>query len=108
MVEVAELFWRAFTAADFFNIERGRAAGPTGGYGQLYISISFRGLTQLQLGAFLGRATPTEIETVRPAVTIEADVAYDRSIEAPLTFRSRYRPPQPDDRYYIANQNRQT
>jgi hypothetical protein len=50
MAQVVELLWRAVTAADFFNIERKREKGPTGGGGQTYISISFRGLTHTELG----------------------------------------------------------
>jgi hypothetical protein len=34
-------------------------------------------------------------------------VVYDPTVTAELTFRPRYLPPQPDDRYYIATQNRQ-
>lgn len=108
MSQVVELFWRAITAADFFNIERKRKYAPAGGGGQTYISISFRGLTYTELGKFLGITPPGLVGTTRPEKTLKAVVtAYDPKAAADLTFRARYRPPQSDDRYYIATQNRQ-
>lgn len=102
------LFWRAITAADFFTIERSRAAGPAGGGGQSYISISFAGLTYEDLGRFLGVAPPSRIGTDRPTVTLsDVGVAADPEIRAPLVFAPRYQPPQRDDRYRITTQNRQ-
>jgi hypothetical protein len=109
MVMVEQLFWRAVTAADFFAIERGPGARPQGGHGQTYISISFRGLTHAELGTFLGVSPAALIGTTRPAKMLPAvAVVYDPTLTADLSFRARYRPPQSDDRYYIATQNRQT
>lgn len=108
MAQVVELFWRAITAADFFNIERKRIYAPSGGGGQTYISISFRGLTYAELGTFLGIVPPGSVGTTRPRQTLkDVAVVYDPKVTADLTFRPRYQPPQPDDRYYIATQNRQ-
>lgn len=108
MSQVVELFWRAITAADFFNIERKRKHAPTGGGGQTYISISFRGLTHSELGSFLGITPPGLVATTRPEKILRNVVAaYDLKVAADLTFRARYRPPRSDDRYYIATQNRQ-
>lgn len=108
MAQVVELFWRATTAADFFNIERKRKYAPSGGGGQTYISISFRGLSYAGLGEFLGIVPPSSVGTTRPRRTLkDVAVAYDPNISADLTFRPRYQPPQLDDRYYIATQNRQ-
>jgi hypothetical protein len=105
---VEALFWRAITAADFFNIERARKYAPAGGGGQSYISISFRGLSHAELGEFLGVTPPAEIRDTRPAVTLDSvGVVYDETLSSPLTFSARYRPPQADDRYRIARQNRQ-
>jgi hypothetical protein len=108
MPQVVKFFWRAITAADFFNIERKPKYAPAGGGGQTYISISFRGLTHVELGEFLDVTPPGLVATTRPAKTLKGVVvAYDTEVAADLTFRARYRPPQPDDRYYIATQNRQ-
>ena len=43
MADITHAFWRAVTNADFFNVERDQASGPTSGGGQLYFSISFGG-----------------------------------------------------------------
>lgn len=107
MPHVLQIFWRAVTKADFFNVERGPDAGPTSGGGQLYFSISFGNhLDHAALGAFLGVVPPDAIATTRPSASIDVAVLSDPSVAAPLTFRARYRPPQPGDRYYIARQNR--
>lgn len=106
--EISFLFWRSITAADFFNIERSRAAAPAGGGGQTYISISFRGLSYADLDSFLGVVPPNSVGTDRPKVVLrDVRSVFDPSDSEDLTFRSRYRPPQRDDRYYIATQNRQ-
>jgi hypothetical protein len=106
---VRMLFWRAVTPADFFEIERGRAAAPRGGGGQSYFSISFAGLTYEELGRFLDVSPPSRIGTDRPTVILErVGVAAEPDVRAPLEFASRYRPPEPDDRYRITRQNRQT
>jgi hypothetical protein len=103
------IFWRAVTGADFFTIERGPGAGPSGGGGQKYFSISFSGLTYAELGRFLDVEPPRLIGTTRPTVTLgDVGMLTDPDVRAPLTFRPRYQPPQPDDRYYISRQNRQT
>ena len=107
MPHVVEIFWRAVTKADFFNVERGTEAGPTSGGGQLYFSISFGShMDHATLGAFLGVDPPELIATTRPSALIDAAVLDEPDVVAPLEFRARYRPPQPDDRYYIARQNR--
>lgn len=108
MAEIESLFWRGITVADFFNIERNRRAAPSGGGGQSYISISFRGVSYEELGRFLGVAPPSRVGTDRPTVLL-SDVAVldDPALTAPLEFASRYRPPSTDDRYRIAKQNRQ-
>jgi Domain of unknown function (DUF3883) len=108
MTSVREIFWCGVTRADFFSIEHGPGVGPVTGQGQKYISISFRGMTYVELGRFLGLPRPSEIGKSRPPVTLPSvGTVYDISDRAPLTFRSRYRPPKQDDRYRIANQNRQ-
>lgn len=108
MPDVEILFWRGITSADFFNIERARIAGPTGGGGQSYISISFRGLSHEDLGRFLQLSPPSLIGTTRPTVSLQ-DVAVidDPSVTGSLEFAPRYQPPQADDRYRISKQNRQ-
>jgi hypothetical protein len=109
MADVRMLFWRAVTQADFFEVERSPAASSTGGGGQSYFSISFAGITHEELGRFLGVEPPSAIRTVRPVVELGAvGVIDDPDTTAPLTFRSRYRPPHRDDRYRISRQNRQT
>lgn len=109
MADVRMLFWRAVTHADFFEVERSPAAAPAGGGGQSYFSISFAGITHEELGRFLGVEPPSSIRTLRPPVTLdEVGVIDDPATTAPLTFRSRYRPPQRDDRYRISRQNRQS
>lgn len=106
--QVSSLFWRSITPADFFNIERSTDAGPSGGGGQLYISISFRGLSYSDLDSFLGVTPPQSVGTNRPVITLhDVQCAFDRNESADLTFRPRYLPPKKDDRYRIANQNRQ-
>ena len=107
MSHVVEVFWRAVTKADFFNVERGTESGPTTGGGQLYFSVSFGPhMDHSALGAFLGVDPPDAIATTRPSASIDAAVLDEPSVVAPIEFRARYRPPQPDDRYYIARQNR--
>lgn len=107
MPRVAQIFWRAVTKADFFNVERGADAGPRTGGGQLYFSISFgHHLDHAALGAFLGVDPPEAIATTRPTARIDASVLEEPSVSAPLEFRPRYQPPQPGDRYYVARQNR--
>jgi hypothetical protein len=102
------LFWRSITPADFFTIERGRAAGPSGGGGQSYISISFAGLDPDELGRFLNVSPPDRIVTERPRVPLPSvGVAADPDIVAPLVFAPRYQLPKTDDRYRIVTQNRQ-
>jgi hypothetical protein len=106
--EIRKIFWRAVTPADFFNVERSREAAPSGGGGQSYFSLSFKGLTHDELGAFLEVAPPSLIRTTRPTVTLEEVAVIDAPLLAsPLTFRARYLPPRTDDRYRIARQNRQ-
>lgn len=108
MTDVSSLFWRAVSSADFFNIERRRDAGPSGGGGQSYISISFSGLTYQELGEFLGLADPMQIKTARPRVQLEDVKAIQNSLDtAPLVFAPRYQLPQADERYRISTQNRQ-
>ena len=108
MSGAASLFWRTITAADFFNIERSPDAAPVGGGGQTYISISFRGLTYVELGSFLGLGDPTLIGSTRPKVVLPAVASIvDAAAVAPLEFAPRYQPPQSDDRYRISRQNRQ-
>lgn len=105
---VESLFWRSVTPADYFNIERNRKNGPSGGGGQSYISISFAGLTKEEFARFLGVRPESRIADDRPLVVLpDVKVAVDPSLTADLTLRSRYRPPNPDDRYRIATQNRQ-
>lgn len=107
MPHVVQICWRAVTKADFFNVERGPDAGPTSGGGQLYFSISFGNhLDHAALGAFLGVEPPDAIASTRPSASIDAAVLDEPDVVAPLEFRARYRPPQQDDRYYIARQNR--
>jgi hypothetical protein len=102
------VFWRAVTAADFFNVERSRDAAPSGGGGQSYFSISFAGLTYEDLGRFLSLDDPTAVGSERPTVLLtDVAVVDDPGASAPLTFGARYRPPKRDDRYRIARQNRQ-
>src|SRR5688500_7773175 len=108
MARVTSVFWRAVTDADFFNIERSRQAAPSGGGGQSYISISFRGLTHEDLGRFLEVDPPSLIGSQRPTVTLEdVGVVGEPQAQAPLEFAPRYQPPQADDRYRISRQNRQ-
>ena len=108
MPDVRMVFWRALTDADFFNIERSRAAAPAGGGGQSYVSISFRGLTHDDLGRFLNLDPPSLVEDVRPAVELPAvGVLGEPEVLAPLNFAARYRLPHADDRYRITTQNRQ-
>jgi hypothetical protein len=107
MPDVEMVFWRAITAADFFNVERSRQAAPLGGGGQSYISISFSGLTHEELGAFLQVVPPSLIATERPTVPLDVRVVDDPEVRAPLVFAARYRPPRRDDRYRITRQNRQ-
>lgn len=107
MARVLQVFWRAVTKADFFNVERGPGRGPATGGGQLYFSISFgEHLDHEEFGAFLGVEPPREIAISRPSRTIDAHVLDDPALVAPIPFRARYRPPKRDDRYYIARQNR--
>jgi hypothetical protein len=109
VADVVKLFWRALTDADFFNIERGPAAAPQTGGGQTYVSISFRGITSEELGRFLEVDPPERIETERPTVPLtDVGVAVDPTVRAPLEFAPRYQLPQPDGRYRISRQNRQT
>lgn len=104
---VTEIFWRSVTPADFFNIERDRAHGPAGGGGQSYISISFQGLEQKELGRFLALGNPTDLARKRPRVEIDAAVLGDETRRATLTFAPRYSLPHKDARYRIVKQNRQ-
>lgn len=108
MPYVSMIFWRAITAADFFNIERSPASAPTGGGGQTYISVSFRGLTHDELGRFLGVAPPNLITDNRPTVNLNVSVARDLNVGASIEFAPRYRLPHMDDRYRISRQNRQS
>lgn len=102
------VLWRAVTGADFFSIERSRAAGPRGGGGQSYVSISFRGLAPEELAEFLAVTPRSRIATDRPKIALPAvGVARDPGVNAPLEFAPRYQLPQPDDRYRISRQNRQ-
>ena len=108
MPEIRSLFWRAVTAADFFNVERGRDAAPSGGGGQSYFSISFTGLSHDDLGRFLDVDPPGLIKDQRPTVRLDDVGVIDEPLTtAPLTFGARYRPPKEDDRYRITRQNRQ-
>lgn len=108
MPEIRQVFWRAVTPADFFNVERNRQAAPSGGGGQSYFSISFSGLTYDELGAFLGVSPPSLIGTTRPTLNLEdVGVIDSPQLTAALTFAPRYQPPQADDRYRITRQNRQ-
>jgi hypothetical protein len=111
MARISQIFWRGVTAADFFNIERGREAAPHSGGGQSYISISFEqhGLTPAQLADFLGISPHSRIETERPTIVLDdVGVVGAENITAPLEFARRYRPGNPDNRYKISRQNRQT
>lgn len=108
MRNVQEVFWRAVTKADFYNVERGSDSGPESGGGQLYFSVSFGDdMDHEDLGRFLGVDPPEAIRDERPAASINVG-AVENEAEPPteLQFRARYRPPQPGDRYYIARQNR--
>ena len=103
MPSVSQIFWRAVTNSDFYNVERGPRSGPSSGGGQLYFSLSFGDhLEQAALGAFLGVVPPEAIAATRPSASIDVAVLDDPAVVAALEFRARYRPPQPDDRYYIA------
>lgn len=105
---VRSLFWRAITPADYFNIERNHENGPQGGGGQSYISISFAGLSHEDFGRFLGLHPASRIASERPPIPLrDVKVAVDPRQSGDLMLRSRYRPPNPDDRYRIATQNRQ-
>jgi hypothetical protein len=107
MPSVSQVFWRAVTNSDYFNVERGPGTGPSSGGGQLYFSISFGDhLDHAALGTLLGVDPPESIATTRPSATIDVAVLDDPDVIAPLEFRARYRPPRLDDRYYIARQNR--
>lgn len=108
MPDVRSIFWRAVTPADFFNVERSRAAAPNSGGGQSYFSISFAGLSHDELGRFLGVNPPSRIATDRPTVPLpEVGVVGERDVVDAVEFASRYRPPNEDDRYRIVRQNRQ-
>ncbi len=107
MPHVKMIFWRAITAADFFNIERNSANAPHGGGGQSYISISFRGLTHKDFEDFL-RVGKDQIAKMRPKVTLDVSVVTDLSDKAQIEFAPRYVLPHPDDRYRISRQNRQS
>lgn len=108
MSDIRQIFWRAVTPADFFNVERSRAAAPKSGGGQSYFSISFAGLKHEELGAFLGVKPPTLIGTTRPKVKLDAvSVTGEPEVSAPIEFAPRYLPPGDDDRYRITRQNRQ-
>jgi Protein NO VEIN, C-terminal len=100
------LFWRGVTYADFFNIERTRQAGPAGGGGQSYISISFQGLAAEDLARFLGVTPSDRLLAERPTVRLDSvGVVGDPDLRAPLEFAPRYK--EGDPRYRIARQNRQ-
>jgi Domain of unknown function (DUF3883) len=104
---VKEIFWRQVTDADFVCVERSTAHGPKGGGGQTYFSISFGSdLDKAEFGRFLGLDPPAQIELQRPDVAIEAAVLTDPAISERLEFKPRYQSG-PDERYRIANQNRQ-
>lgn len=108
MTTVDMVFWRSVTSADFFHVERTRAAGPKGGGGQSYFSISFAGLTYVDLGEFLSLNVPSAIGVARPDAKLkDVGVAVDPDVRADIHFKPRYQPPQVDDRYRIATQNRQ-
>lgn len=109
MPNVAQVFWRAVTNADYFEVERAPTAGPKGGGGGTYFSIEFgRSLDPAALGAFLGVDPPDAIATGRPVKKIDAAVLSDPKIVAPLEFAPRYRQRKGRgrDRYRIARQNR--
>ena len=103
---IAKLFWRNITWGDFFNFEHPPEASPAGGGGQRYIDIPLGGnLSVGVLGEFLtGVPFPVNPGAWSP-VTIVAGSATRPADRFPLEFRPRRGG---NNRYYIANQNRQS
>ena len=102
---IASVFWRKITAADLFNIERSRNAGPTSGGGQLYIDIPLgRGVSTDEFGKFLNGqpldSDPSTWETIE--ITVHSLSLPDVGASLSLTPRRGA-----NRRYRIANQNRQ-
>ncbi len=102
---VRSIFWRRITAGDFFNIERTRWAGPSGGGGQLYIDIPLGSSVSLhEFGNFV-QGYPLDVdEATWPDIEVQAFSASDPIVSAPLVLTPRRGG---NRRYRIANQNRQ-
>ena len=102
---VRSVFWRSMTKGDFFNIERAREVGPSGGGGQLYIDIPLGGgVSPEEFGNFVNGVPLHPDDSSWAPYDIQAYSASLPLVVAPLTVTPRGGQ---NRRYRIANQNRQ-
>ena len=103
LVEIHSIWHRQITDGDFFNIERSRDAGPSGGGGQTYIDIP----DSVRVGLFtmLGLVAPSDTESGHwPSGNINAQVLGNLEESGTLSFEVNRRK---EKRYRVSNQNRQ-
>ena len=103
LIGIHSIWHRKVTPGDFFNIERSAEAGPGGGGGQRYIDIP----DSVRVGLFtmLGLRTPSTSGVAWPLGRINASVIGNTTETGDLSFELNRTAEQ---RYRIANQNRQT
>ena len=102
---ITSLFWRKITRGDFFNLERSRDVGPTGGGGQLYIDIPLGGGISLEeFGRFISGAPLDDDDSNWDSIEVRVGCVSDPTTVTPLTLTPRRGQ---NRRYRIANQNRQ-
>ncbi|HEU5105962.1 MAG TPA: DUF3883 domain-containing protein [Solirubrobacterales bacterium] len=107
MAEVRELYWRRVTRGDLYGVEVATENSFTTGGGQTFFSLSFgKWVDKESFGRFLGIEPPSLMLSGKPVERIEAAVLTDPAESGELEFSPRYLSGS-DDRYRIANQNRQ-